>query len=149
MLTTLQSASVTPLGSTRVVALNDQVAPALSGPGRVQVHCPTPEGTQAGVSNVVGLLLKSFTWIGPGWLAAPMFLTAMLNSHSQSGLLGSGAQPSAVFLMLSTGSPAQAGFGSACATVTESLPAGLNCEPGLGFTMVSVLLTEQTAGPPL
>ena len=147
-LTTLQSASVTPVGSTRVVAVNAHVAPAASGVGLVQSHCPTPDGAHAAPLNVVGFELKSFTLIGAGCSAAPMFLTLMSNLQSQSGLLGSDAQPFAVLVMLSTGRPAHAGFGIACAGVAESLPAGLGAEPGLGLTMVSVLFAEQTVGPP-
>ena len=73
----------------------------------------------------------------------------MSKSHSQSELAGSDAQPVAVFWMLSLGAPGakQAGLGSACPTVAESLPAGFCGDPGLGTRIDRLFVTEQTAGP--
>ena len=57
VLTTSQSASVTPLGSTRVVAWKVQSDSAASPGGLVQRYCPGTVGTQAAPVNVVGLSL--------------------------------------------------------------------------------------------
>src|SRR5690349_21116150 len=79
VLSTLQSASVTPFGSTLVVAWNVQVAPAASGVGLLHCQMLTPAGPQIAPEKVVGLVLKSRTWIGAGCGTAPMFLTETSN----------------------------------------------------------------------
>src|SRR3569833_303748 len=148
VLSTLQSASVTPLGSTLAIAWKVQVLPGLSGAGRLHCQTLTPAGAHAAPAKLVGLPLRSRTWIGPGCGTAPMFLTATSNVHSQLLLCGSEAQPFAVLLMARLGSPAQAGL-----TVigwlaeAESLPPGFCTEPGLGETMAMLLAAEQTLGP--
>ena len=148
MLSTLQSASVTPLGSTRVVAVNVHVPPAASGAGLLQSQWLAPEGAQAAPVKVVGLVLTSITLSGSGWALPPKFKTLISNLQSQSVLPGSEAQPLAVFWMLSFGpAPPQAGLGMAWAVVAESLPAGFCTEPGLGLTMAMLLVAEQNEGP--
>src|SRR3569833_2029200 len=148
VLSTLQSASVTPFGSTLVVAWKVQVAPAASGVGLL--HCQTlgPTGPHAAPENVVGLVLRSRTWIGAGCGTAPMFLTETSNLHSQFVLLGSEAQPLAVLLITSLGNPAQAGLTLiGWLADAESLPLGFCTEPGLGVTMATLLFAVQTVGP--
>jgi len=144
----LQSASVTPFGSTFVVAWKLQVAPAASGAGLL--HCQTlgPTGPHTAPENVVGLVLRSRTLIGPGCGTAPIFFTETSNLQSQFVLLGSEAQPFAVLLITSFGNPAQAGLTLiGCDADAESLPLGFCTEPGLGVTMATLLLAVQTLGP--